>query len=70
MVRTDGPGTGSAWGHALAALAHRSHASTDGPRPCFWVDEDALRRLVAECGRLGVRFDSADATSLPTVGVR
>lgn len=70
MVRADGPGAGSAWGHALAALAHRSHTSTDGSRPTFWVDEDALRRFVVEASGLGVRCESVDGTSLPTALVR
>lgn len=70
QARTEGQGSGSAWGQALAALDYRAHATTDGVHPTFWIDEDALRVLIVECSRLGVRVEAVDGTQLPTALVR
>lgn len=70
LARTEGAGCGAAWGQALAALDYRSHATTDGCHPTFWIDEDALRVLIVECSRLGVRVEAVDGTQLPTALVR
>jgi hypothetical protein len=69
-ARTQGRGCGAAWGTALAALDCRSHAVTLGHPSTWWIDQDALQRLIVEAGRIGVRVEAADGAQLPTASVR
>jgi hypothetical protein len=69
-AQVEGAGQGSAWGAALGALDFRSHAVTNGYPCTWWISEDALRALRAECGRIGVRVEAVDGAPLPTAAVR
>jgi hypothetical protein len=68
-ARTQGRGCGTAWGCALAALDCRAHAVTVGFPSTWWIDQDALRLLREECGRIGVRVESVDGSPLPSRAV-